>query len=136
MRRGTTGFPRITHAAMKYHQLKAFVTVAEEGSIRAAARRLNVSPAALTKAVKELEIALGVSLVVRTARGVQLTAFGQQLHRARHQDIRVYRQTMITRCRLEAIDEELVVLVVDECGLLVESAQDHVLRLVGDIKTC
>ncbi|MFP3505858.1 LysR substrate-binding domain-containing protein [Burkholderia sp. SIMBA_062] len=64
---------------MKYHQLKAFVTVAEEGSIRAAARCLNVSPAALTKAVKELEIALGVSLVVRTARGVQLTAFGQQL---------------------------------------------------------
>ncbi|RAE28779.1 LysR family transcriptional regulator, partial [Burkholderia multivorans] len=44
-----------------------------------AARRLNVSPAALTKAVKELEIALGVSLVVRTARGVQLTGFGQQL---------------------------------------------------------
>jgi LysR family transcriptional regulator of abg operon len=65
---------------MKYHQLKAFVTVAEEGSIRAAARRLNVSPAALTKAVKELEQALGVSLVLRTARGVQLTAFGQQLN--------------------------------------------------------
>lgn len=64
---------------MKYHQLKAFVAVAEEGSIRAAARRLNVSPAALTKAVKELELALGVSLVVRTARGVQLTGLGQQL---------------------------------------------------------
>ncbi|WDD92112.1 LysR substrate-binding domain-containing protein [Burkholderia sp. FERM BP-3421] len=64
---------------MKYHQLKAFVTVAEEGSIRAAARALNLSPAALTKAIKELEQALGVSLVVRTARGVQLTAFGQQL---------------------------------------------------------
>ncbi|KVQ10857.1 LysR substrate-binding domain-containing protein [Burkholderia ubonensis] len=64
---------------MKYHQLKAFVTVADEGSIRAAARRLNVSPAALTKAVKELEHALGVPLVVRTARGVQLTGFGQQL---------------------------------------------------------
>lgn len=64
---------------MKYHQLKAFFAVAEEGSIRAAARRLNVSPAALTKAVKELELALGVSLVVRTARGVQLTGLGQQL---------------------------------------------------------
>lgn len=64
---------------MKYHQLKAFVAVAEEGSIRAAARRLNVSPAAFTKAVKELELALGVSLVVRTARGVQLTGLGQQL---------------------------------------------------------
>ncbi|MGR8025230.1 LysR family transcriptional regulator, partial [Burkholderia cenocepacia] len=64
---------------MKYHQLKAFVAVADEGSIRAAARRLNVSPAALTKAVKELELALGGSLVVRTARGVQRTRFGQQL---------------------------------------------------------
>ncbi|WP_323120380.1 LysR substrate-binding domain-containing protein [Burkholderia alba] len=64
---------------MKYHQLKAFVSVADEGSIRAAARSLNLSPAALTKSIKELEQALGVSLVVRTARGVQLTGFGQQL---------------------------------------------------------
>ena len=31
------------------------------------------------QAVKELELALGVSLVVRTARGVQLTGLGQQL---------------------------------------------------------
>lgn len=64
---------------MKYHQLKAFVTVVEEGSIRAAARHLNLSPAALTKALKELEHVLGVSLIIRTTRGVQLTPIGQQL---------------------------------------------------------
>lgn len=64
---------------MKYHQLKAFVTVVEEGSIRAAARHLNLSPAALTKALKELEHVLGVSLLIRTTRGIQLTPIGQQL---------------------------------------------------------
>lgn len=64
---------------MKYHQLRAFLTVAEQGSIRAAARSLHLSQAALTKALKELEQDLGVPLVLRTARGVQLTAFGQQL---------------------------------------------------------
>ncbi|WP_336335690.1 LysR substrate-binding domain-containing protein [Pseudomonas putida] len=65
---------------MKYHQLKAFVTIVEKGSIRAAARHLHLSPAALTKAIKELEHVLGVSLIVRTTRGVQLTAIGQQLN--------------------------------------------------------
>ncbi len=64
---------------MKHHQLKAFVAVADEGSIRAAARSQNLSPAALTKSLKELEQTFGVSLVVRTARGVQLTAFGRRL---------------------------------------------------------
>jgi LysR family transcriptional regulator, regulator of abg operon len=64
---------------MKYHQLRAFLTTAEQGSIRAAARSLHLSQAALTKAIKELEQDLGVPLVLRTARGVQLTAFGQQL---------------------------------------------------------
>jgi len=64
---------------MKFHQLKAFLTVAEQGSIRAAARSLHLSQAALTKSLKELEQDLGVSLVLRTARGVQLTAYGQRL---------------------------------------------------------
>lgn len=64
---------------MKYHQLKAFLTVAEQGSIRAAARSLHLSQAALTKALKELEVDLGVSLVLRTARGVQLTEYGLRL---------------------------------------------------------
>jgi LysR family transcriptional regulator, regulator of abg operon len=64
---------------MKIHQLRAFLTMADQGSIRAAARALHLSQAALTKAIKELEQDLGVPLVLRTARGVQLTAFGQQL---------------------------------------------------------
>ena len=70
--------------SMKIHQLRAFLTTAEQGSIRAAARSLHLSQAALTKAIKELEQDLGVPLVLRTARGVQLTAFGQQLRVRAH----------------------------------------------------
>lgn len=70
--------------SMKYHQLRAFLTTAEQGSIRAAARSLHLSQAALTKAIKELEQDLGVPLILRTARGVQLTAFGQQLRVRAH----------------------------------------------------
>ena len=43
---------------------------------------------------------------------------------------------MVAGSRLQTIDEELVILIVDKCGLLIEPAQDDVLRLVGDIKTC
>ncbi|SIT36710.1 hypothetical protein BN2475_90172 [Paraburkholderia ribeironis] len=60
----------------------------------------------------------------------------EQLHGARHQRIRVNRQVMIARSRLQAVNEEFVVLVVDEGGLLIEPAKDDVLRLVRDIKTC
>ena len=70
--------------SMKLHQLRAFLTTVEQGSIRAASRTLHLSQAALTKAIKELEQDLGVPLILRTARGVQLTAFGQQLRTRAH----------------------------------------------------
>jgi LysR family transcriptional regulator of abg operon len=62
---------------IKLHQLKAFKEVAERGSIRAASRSLGVSQPALTKNIKELEEALGVSLMNRGSHGVVLTVFGE-----------------------------------------------------------
>jgi LysR family transcriptional regulator of abg operon len=62
---------------IKLHQLKAFKEVAEKGSIRAASRSLGVSQPALTKNIKELEEALGVSLMNRGSNGVVLTMFGE-----------------------------------------------------------
>lgn len=53
-------------------QLRAFVTVAREGSFKCAARRLNVSPSALSIAVRDLEAGLDVSLLQRTTRSVQV----------------------------------------------------------------
>ena len=64
---------------MKLHQLQALAAVADAGSIRAAARVLELSQAAVTKALRELEAELRLPLLQRTARGVALTPHGQRL---------------------------------------------------------
>jgi DNA-binding transcriptional LysR family regulator len=58
--------------------LVVFVEVAEQGSFAAAARRLNRSPAAVTRGVAELEARLGVRLLNRTTRAVSMTEAGQR----------------------------------------------------------
>ena len=69
---------------MKDHQLKALVQVAESGSIRAAARNMNLSQSALTKALRELEEDVGAELLLRSYKGIEFTqAGGTLLHRAR-----------------------------------------------------
>lgn len=57
------------------------VTIAEEGSLRAAAQRLGVTQPALTKAVRRLENELGARVLTRTARGVVPTEAGLALLR-------------------------------------------------------
>lgn len=64
---------------MKIHQLNALVAIDDTGSIRAAARMLGLSPAALTRAIRELEVDLCVQLVIRSAAGIAFTAYGQSL---------------------------------------------------------
>jgi LysR family transcriptional regulator, regulator for bpeEF and oprC len=53
-----------------------FVVVAEERSFRGAAAKLGVSPAAVSKAVQQLEQRVGVALLVRNARSAALTPEG------------------------------------------------------------
>lgn len=62
---------------MKPHQLHAFLAVAEQGSIRAAARQLFVSQPAVTRTVRELEASLDVPLITRSAHGIELTEYGK-----------------------------------------------------------
>lgn len=64
---------------MRHHQLRAFVQVAESGTIRAAARDLHLSQSALTKALRELEDEVGAELLVRSYKGVECTAAGRVL---------------------------------------------------------
>jgi LysR family transcriptional regulator, regulator of abg operon len=64
---------------MKLHQFDALVAVVDHGGIRAAARALNVSQAAVTKSMKQLEDEAGVPLLIRRARGVALTDAGRRL---------------------------------------------------------
>jgi DNA-binding transcriptional LysR family regulator len=64
---------------MKLNALQALVAAVEEGSLRAAARRIGVSQPALTKLVRELEIELSAPLLERHSQGVRPTAQGQVL---------------------------------------------------------
>jgi len=62
---------------MRLNQVRAFVAVADCGSLRAAARRLGVSQPAMTKSIRGLEAELNAQLVQRTSRGVVPTAAGK-----------------------------------------------------------
>lgn len=64
---------------MKFHQFRTLVAMADTGSIRAAARQLGISPAAATKAVRELEAEQQIALVTRNANGIAFTEAGQAL---------------------------------------------------------
>lgn len=60
------------------------ITVAREGSLRAAAERLGVTQPSLTKAMRRLEDEVGAKLLDRTARGVTLTVYGETVLRHAH----------------------------------------------------
>jgi len=62
-------------------QINIFLETARNGSIKRAADALNVSQPAVSKAIKELEAALGVELFNRIPTGVTLTLFGEALLR-------------------------------------------------------
>lgn len=62
----------------RFHQLQVYVTVAEEEGFAAAARRLQLSPPAVTRAVASLEDTLGVKLLDRTTRYVRATEAGRR----------------------------------------------------------
>lgn len=65
--------------------LRAFVTVAQLASFRAAAHALHVSQPALSRRVDKLEQALGMRLFERSTRKVELNAMGRSfLPRAQH----------------------------------------------------
>ena len=58
-------------------QLRYFVTVAEEGQMTGAAGQLHLAQPALSQAIAQLELRLGIQLLERRARGVALTAGGE-----------------------------------------------------------
>ena len=62
---------------MDLRQLKYFIAVAEELNIGRAALRLHISQPPLTRQMQQLEEDLGVQLLIRTPRGVELTHAGE-----------------------------------------------------------
>lgn len=62
----------------RLHLMTVFVAVAEEESFAGGARRLGMSPPAVTRAIAALEERIGVKLLNRTTRFVRATEAGQR----------------------------------------------------------
>lgn len=70
-----------TKRQLKLRDLDILVAVVEMQSMGKAASRLNISQPAISKAIMELEHALGVPLVERSRRGVVPTSYGSALRK-------------------------------------------------------
>jgi LysR family transcriptional regulator, hca operon transcriptional activator len=64
--------------ATELRHLRYFVAVAEEGSLTLAAdRRLHTAQPSLSRQIRDLEAEIGVQLLIRSPRGIELTAAGR-----------------------------------------------------------
>ena len=64
---------------MDIDDLNAFLAVARHGSLQYAARELNLTPSALSKAIKRLEEMLGCTVFDRVGKALKLNAAGERL---------------------------------------------------------
>ena len=63
---------------MELRHLRYFVAVAEEGSLTVAAeRRLHTAQPSLSRQIRDLEYEVGVQLLTRSTRGIELTVAGR-----------------------------------------------------------
>jgi len=93
-------------------RLRALLAVAEQGSVIAAARELNVTQPAVTKAVQDLEADYGVRLFDRTRAGMLPTPYGAAL----------VRRAKLVFAELGRADAEVQALREGGAGLLVVGA--------------
>lgn len=87
--------------------ISSFMTVAQEGSINAAAKTLFISPQALLQQINLLEAEVGTKLFIRQRRGMSLTLAGKEFLQGAQQIETIY-ATTLTRCRLAQHAEETI----------------------------
>ncbi|CAM5763262.1 LysR family transcriptional regulator [Bosea minatitlanensis] len=68
--------------AITLRQIQAFLAVTEQGTFTKAAERLHMAQPALSQLVRELERELGIRVLDRTTRRVELTEGGREFHGA------------------------------------------------------
>jgi DNA-binding transcriptional LysR family regulator len=115
--------------------IEVFVAAAEEGSISAAARRLGVSPSAVSQQLTALETALGATLLDRASRPVHVTPAGAMFRR--------HAQTILnaaSEARAELAMADLSGLTTLRLGVIEDFDSDVTPRLLSalahDLKGC
>lgn len=82
---------------MREAHIRDLIAVVETGSVRAAARRLGLTQAAVSKNLSALERSFGEQLLIRSAHGVEPTEYGRV----------VLRRARVIEAELRKLDEEL-----------------------------
>jgi DNA-binding transcriptional LysR family regulator len=77
---------------LRLDDLSVFVRTADRGSLSAAARELEISPALASAAVKRLEGELGLRLFARTTRSLRLTEQGEHYLRHAREALRLLKE--------------------------------------------
>jgi DNA-binding transcriptional LysR family regulator len=115
--------------------IEVFVAAAEEGSISAAARRLGVSPSAISQQLSGLEAALGAVLLDRSGRPMSITPAGAMFRR--------HAQTILnaaSEARAELAMADLSGLTTLRLGVIEDFDSDVTPRLLSalarDLKGC
>lgn len=80
---------------LELSDLRAFVAVAERGNFSAAAEEIHLSQPALSRRIAKLEGVLGVRLLERTTRRVDLTAFGRDFARKARDLLNGFDETLL-----------------------------------------
>ncbi|PHR19413.1 MAG: LysR family transcriptional regulator [Hoeflea sp.] len=76
------GLLRMTHELPQTSDLAAFIAVIESNGFAEAARRLGAAPSTLSRTVTRLERQLGVTILRRSTRGIEVTPEGRDLLKA------------------------------------------------------
>src|SRR5262247_982283 len=64
---------------LKLHDMRVLISVVDAGSMHKAAERLATSQPAVSRAISDLEHALGVRLLDRSPRGIEPTQYGRAI---------------------------------------------------------
>ena len=89
---------------MELYQLKSFIVLAEEGSLRPAAERLFISQPTLSGHIKALESEFGFELFERSRKGMLLSPEGEQFHQ--HAE-RILRETREAQNLVQSLRDEV-----------------------------
>ncbi len=115
--------------------IEVFLAAAEEGAVSTAARRLGVSPSAVSQQLAGLEAGLGAVLIDRSARPMRMTPAGQVFRR--------HAQTILnaaTEARVDLAQADSVAMMTLRLGMIEDFEADVTPRLLaalsGDLPGC
>ena len=118
------------HGRVTLWGIEVFLAAAEEGSISSAARRLGVSPSAVSQQLASLETALGTVLLDRGARPLGVTPAGAMFRR--------HAQTILNaeaEARADLAMADLSGLTTLRLGMIEDFDAEVTPRLLGDLST-